>query len=391
MNFSDTVRLSWRQIMRSKQRSLLSVLAVAIGVTSVAVIASCGNFAAKEVSGQLRALGVDGMVVYRQKGREEGLPDSMAERLEALPDVDCAVPLNISVGSVFLRDTWENTAIVGTGERIADALHLELCHGRMPDASEIEHGSMVAAIDEAMALKYYRRTNVVGKTLRVKSGDTEAEYEICGVIKEKTLGLEAFLGQKLPYIVYIPHTTIQGGNGKTAQLAVRCGEDSSTETAVSSIINTVSDRDGNTDYAVENISAYIERAEAVAQILSVFAAGVGCIALLVAGVGVMNSMLASGELRRRETGIYLAIGAARRNILSEYLCESVMLTFAGGVCGTAAAVMILASLRFVGLRIGLSAGMLVISLAVTAASGLIFGLVPAIRASAMQPVDALRE
>jgi len=389
MKTADIIRLSVRQLIRTGRRSLLTIIAVAIGVLSVVLIASCGNRAADSVSQELRALGVDGLVVYRNPSADGSteLPDNLGENLmKSVENIELAVPMNVSVGSYTLRGEKRTAAIVGSGYAIENALHLELLWGRFPTEAEINSGAPMAVVEAGIAEEVYGRSNIVGKTIQITMGDYQSEFTICGIIKGQKAGILSVLGENSPDFIYIPYTVETGGKGKAEQMAIRCKENFLSEETEQEI-QKVLEREGRTgEYKVENICAYIERIESISQILSVFATCVGGIALLVAGVGVMNSMLASGELRKRETGIYLALGARSEDVLEGFLCEALLVSILGGICGTVPACVVLTVSG-----IGISWQSCVAALGVTILCGLLFGLAPAFRASRMQPVDIMRE
>ncbi|MDD6876706.1 MAG: ABC transporter permease [Clostridiaceae bacterium] len=393
MTAGDIFRTGLRQLLRAKGQSRLTILSVAIGVFSVVLIASCGAYASERISGELRGLGIDGLVVYLKESDLPGVSSGLgAELQEAVGGIDAAAVLNVGVGVAELRGDNENAAILGVGEGIADALQIELLYGRMPDESDIRRAAKVAVVDEALARRYYKRANIVGKTLLLKSGSSEETYRICGVTRSKMTGFEAFLGENMPFFVYVPYTASPGFDGVIHQFAVRCAKTQTPE-SVSAEILAYLDSAHHTDgeYAVENISGYIDRVERIAEAVSVFLAAVGAVSLVVAGFGVMNNMLSVQALRRREIGILLAVGALQRDILACYLCESVLLCAAGGICGAAACAVLFGFAALFGFVVPIHAGMLLAALGVTAACGVLFGFVPACRAAALEPMDALRE
>lgn len=393
MSWTDAVRLSVRQAVRARAQSRLTVLSVAIGVFSVVLIASAGRFASECISKELRGLGVDGLLVYLKESDRAGLDAGLGETLmREVPGVAAAAPLNVGIGLCSVHGESENAAVLGVGAGIGEALRMELLHGRLPDAADVRLGERVAVVDEKLALDYYKRVNIIGKPLTVKSGNAEEKYRICGVVRAKSLGLESIAGGNLPYTVYVPYTSAPGSGGDIRQIAVRCAEGVRTDELarrLSEYLNTRHGADG--EYAVENISGYIERVEAVAGLVSGFLTAVGGVSLLVAGVGVMNSMLSAQTMRRREIGIFMAVGAQRRDVLLCYLCESALLCLSGGVAGAACCGLFLAALRGFGVAITLHAGMLAASVGVTGVCGILFGFVPAYRAATLEPVDALRE
>ena len=393
MRLRDVLHLSFLQMLRGRGQSRLTVLSVAIGIFSVVLIASCGAYAARAVSTELHGLGIDGLLVYLKDPARPGLDETLGDSLVREVDgVETAVPINVSVGACSIHGTTEGAAVIGVGEGIGDALHLELLYGRLPDAADVERAAHVAAIDETLALQFYKRVNIIGKTVTVRGQNAEETFEICGIIRARSAGLALLTGGSLPHVVYVPYTAAPEYDGLIRQVAVRCSGGESPDAAadrIRSYLDTRHARDGS--YAVENISGYIERVERITQVITVFLTLIGGIGLLIAGFSVMSSMLGAQALRRREIGIYLSLGALRRDILRCYLCESVLLCGIGGVIGTAACCAVFLGIRLLGVRIPIQLGMLAAALGMTAACGLLFGFIPACRAAALEPMDALRE
>ncbi len=393
MNFRDTIRLSAVQVLRGRGQARLTILSVAVGIFCVVLIASCSVFASGIISSELRGLGIDGLLVYLRESADGGLDAELGPILtQRVRGIETAVPLNVGIGVCSAHGIAENAAVMGVGEGIGDALHLELLYGRLPDAADVRGAAHVAAVDEKLALQFYKRVNIVGKTITVIQDDAVSEYTVCGILQADTSAFELLSAGSVPHVVYVPYTAAPDYDGAIRQIAVRCAAAADTRVVADDLrryLDLRRTRDGS--YAVENISGYIDRAESIAGAVSVVLSALGGVSLLVAGLGVMNSMLSAQALRRREIGVWLSVGALRRDILRCFLCEAVLLCLSGGVLGAAAYCLIVFALRVAGIAVPVDLAMLAASLGVTGVCGLLFGFLPACRAASLEPIDALRD
>ncbi len=161
-------------------------------------------------------------------------------------------------------------------------------------------------------------------------------YEIVGVIRSQTEALNAMIGTNIGAFVYVPYTAVNESADESGidQIAIRCKDDvepSATARAAETYMSRTSPTDGR--YVAENITGYLERVKGIVRLIKLLVTAIGGISLIVAGVGVMNGMLAGIEERRREIGIYLAVGAIPRDIIENVLLEAVFICVLGGCAG----------------------------------------------------------
>lgn len=391
------LHFSMRGVMRGKAKMTLSALAVAIGVSFVLLISSLGEAGRQSIIGQLEQIGISGLTLYADTPATTGtLTAEDASYVEKHVDVvDCAMPVNIEYGGYKLKN-WQGSAVIwGIGNQLDRIMNLNVSFGRLPNGTEIEYGVRVAVIDDILAKKVYKRDNIVGKSITLSLGGREEAFKIIGVIRSQKNGLSQLVGESIPEFVYVAHTVLADmtGSDKVDQIAVRCMSGVQPEKA-GQVITQVMNRHHRTKagYAIENISGYREKLNSVVSLVSLLISAIAAISLGVAGLGVMNSMLSSTSERRREIGVCMAIGAQRRDIAVCFLLEATIVCAIGGLFGVlSGTLMSVAVSSYLSIAPMIKWEHILISEMISSIFGLFFGVVPAIRASGLDPIFALKE
>jgi len=389
MHWCDLLRCGWQQLRRSGMSAVLAILAVAIGVASVVAIYSSGVSACSAVKEELGQLGGNLIFMYAREN-STGIDPALSKILEAdVEGVQKAVALNLSMGSFSISTQNGKAALVASTEGLDEILPLELLYGGLPTAADIRESSRVAVIDEHLAIAAFGRSNVVGKTIQLRTNGHTGNFTIVGVMAPLTEGLDSILGYKIPALIMIPYTAFGNGNRDMVRYLMVSG-DGSAEISTE-IINEIEKYNLSGAVGIENIGAYISQAQNVLGVVSVFILLIGCIALLIAGCSVMSSMLSLVKSRRHEIGVYMALGASSRTITALYLTESVILCLLGNLTGLSgyAAVSLICALM--GNPLPISAGVLVGISAAMFVEGLLCGILPARRAARLEPMQILME
>ncbi len=397
MRFMDMLYFSLRGVMRGRAKMTLSALAVAIGVSSVLLISSLGEAGRQAIVGQLEQIGISGLTLYADTPATSGtLTASDVSLVEkCVSEVVCAMPVNIEYGGYKLKN-WQGSAVIwGVGNDLDQIMNLKVSYGRLPNSTEIEYGVRVAVIDDMLANKIYKRDNIVGKTIALSLGSCEEHFKIIGVVSSQKNGLSQLVGESIPEFVYVPYTVLSGMTGSDSidQIAIRCMSGAQLDKTGQTITKVMNRRHRTQEgFAIENISGYRDKLNSIISLISLLISAIAAISLGVAGLGVMNSMLSSTSERRREIGVCMAIGAQRRDIAVCFLLEASIVCAIGGLFGVLSGTLLsVAVTEYLSIAPMIKIEHILISEMISTFFGLFFGVVPAIRASGLDPIFALKE
>ncbi len=392
MRNRDVISISIRNIFRLKLKSALTVLSIGIGVAAVYTILSLCSMGEVYIDGEIDRLGIDGLTLYNKGSIDRKIDLSVGEFLENEYDfIDSTMPLVATYSSFKIKGESRNALLLGVDHNLPQIMGINLLHGRSFSNNDITHSQQVAIIDKKLAQSVYKRDNIVGKKIRLTLGNFQRDFEIIGVIESQKNMLDGISGGKIPELIYVPYTSL-GTNqlDKVDQIAIKCSENTDVAVAASIINDKMNSRIGD-EYAVENINGYISQVKGLISTVSILLSSIAAISLIVAGIGVMNRMLSSVVERKNEIGIWIALGAKKKDIFKIMLCESIFLCIIGGLVGGAV------GLTFVGIIQVASIGKFSIDFAVFAFPigfsmliGIIFGIIPSKQASNLSPVELLK-
>ncbi len=394
MKARDILRFSLLNAFRGRLRTALTVFAAAVSVAATILVFAVGMFAQNAVSEQLDALGISGVSVYPKKvAADGGLRLDASDAVTVMNEVegvDNALAVVIRYGSYTMKNWQGNAVIFGTGAGLGDLLDVEMLYGRFCDESDLRGSANVVVVDEEFAETVYGRSNIVGKTMTLTAGSSR-EFTVVGVISSQNGGMLPLLGDALPHFFYVPISTLSGMCGKDGADQLLIGSDD--PAAIGDVIALLERvHAAPNSLRSEDISGLREDINGVTRSVGLFITAVGGISVLIAGIGIMNTMLSTAAERRREVGIYMSLGARRRDIVLGFIVEAGVISTLGAAVGAAAAY---AALYVAGrvFSLDLAPKLLYIAAAVTVAAccGALFGVLPAVRASKIDPIEALRE
>ena len=389
----DIITGSVRTLFRKKGRTMLTLLGIIIGAASVIIINNISSLGNSAFVNEVNSLGMGGLSVTLKK-QSASLAGNELSEIEALPFVENAMPLMFESTDAYIRGKKNPVFLWGIDKGAKETIDLKILNGRFLNSGDISSASKTCMIDSTLAESCFGTDRVTGKTMVINSGSTGSEYKIIGVIKTGGGILQNMMGSYIPNFVYLPYTTMQEnlGSSNYTQIAVRLKENADSESAATSIIKTLERSTGSRGaYTVTDLSKQKESISNLINIFTLVLTAVGVISLFVAGLGIMNVMLVAVSERTKEIGIKKALGAPKIYIVSEFLAEAALLTLTGSIVGIAFGTFVSwLGAVIVGLTLKPDFGIMLTVTVFSIVVGVIFGIYPAMKASKLKPVDALR-
>ncbi|BCV25512.1 ABC transporter permease [Gelria sp. Kuro-4] len=387
MEFVTAVSLAWEGIVNNKLRSLLTMLGVIIGVASVISMVAIGAGTNEQVTQRIQSLGSNLLTVQvGGRGAATSLRYDQVMALSELAHVSAVAPAVTGSATVKYGNKSQDTSIEATNADYASARNVTVQSGRFLSALDITFHHKVALVGTEVAQELFGNTNPVGQRLLVNG----IEFTVVGLLESKG----GSGGMSLDNRVLIPLTSanlvLGGQNIRTIYVqADSPGTVDEVEAAVSDwLLKRFRDEDA---FRVFNQADMLATVNEVTKSFSLMLGGIAGISLLVGGIGIMNIMLVSVTERTREIGIRKALGAKRRDILNQFLVESMVLSGSGGVLGLGAGVAFCFALeRLFQIPTRLAVLPAAVAFGSAVLVGVFFGLYPARRAADLNPIDALQ-
>ena len=390
----DFLMAGIRSLLGKRSHFFLTFFGIAIGVFSVLTISAVGAAGQAVIGGELEKLGFDCITVSPSQKELNTLGLSELTAVSGLEEVAVATPLNASLGRAVMRDYSGEVLLCGVDQNAGKIIQMVLLNGRFFQESDIAAGENLCVVDETLAYAFYRRTNIVGKTMTLSVDQGTEDFTIIGVVSGEGNVLKNLAGEYVPSFVYIPYTAHQSlcRSSTIDQLFIKAAPGVDPFAAGKKVTGLLDVSAGYKNlYRYENLAVQKERLDHILTGATLALSAIGGISLLVSGLSIMTIMTVSVRDRTREIGIKRAVGAQTKHILAEFILESILLTIAGSLLGILASeVLSLAAGRLLGIAFPVGMNMIVGTLLFSAAIGAIFGVRPALLAARLRPVDALR-
>ena len=399
MFIREALKFSVEALRANKVRTFLTALGLVIGNASVILVVTISITGRDYILDQIRAVGSNIIYGgYQAGGNAQATADAdfvkisdiQAVRQELGNRIVAATGVMTSYDSMLIEGKEKDIKVIGSDEHYASVRNLKLLAGRFLDSSDVALRQKVALLTEKLAKRLYgSQPSAIGQTVKIH----QLEFTVIGTFKERT---ESFgLSELSNETILIPITVIRYFTPveriDPIYVQAKTAEDVEPLTqAVRQIIES-RHRPGAL-YDIENLSSILDAAKKIALILSIVLLLVSAIALVISGIGIMNIMLVTVTERTREIGLRMAVGASRREILDQFLTEAILISVAGGAVGILIGISVPLGIRFFtdDLRVPLSAISVVVAFAVSVIVGVVFGIIPANRASRLNPTEALR-
>jgi len=397
MDLKETLSVSIDALRANKLRAMLTSLGVIIGSASIVLVVTVALTSRKFVISQIEAVGSNLVWVELVRGSEKAQPLSHEITMEDLRAVKDTIPEVTQVSgisdlqlSVVAQGVVRPVTLIGVTPGYREMRRLLVLRGRYLDSVDMEMRSKMCVITPQLAKRLFGQDNPVGRDLHVG----ELIFTIIGVFKERveTFGLSDIQTES----VLIPFGLIKYYTGvntlKVLDVQAATPDDvPSVERQVTRLLH--SRHPSAAEYNVQTLTAILKAARDISLALTIVLIVIAFIALLISGVGIMNIMLVTVTERTREIGIRKAIGAARKEIMYQFLTEAFLISGGGAVVGILIGLLVPVIVQFFlpgNLRVPVSTMSVVLAFVVSCSTGLFFGYLPANQAAKLQPIESLR-
>lgn len=390
MSVRDLFRMAVGGLRENRLRTALCALSVAVGAAALLLIAALGLMGQQKLAEGIRTLGVSGLTVYvDDRGAGQALSAAVADTMaQAVAGVECAMPIKALSGTVRAGHAGEDVLFLGVDERLGEVMQLDVLAGSLLTRAQAQAAQPVAVVGDDLAQALYGRDNIVGRTIRLRLGGCDQDFTVCGVVHAQTSALGTAVASLAPHLVYIPYGCLATQTQSADQVFVQCLSGADLSAVSGRISRYLTDRvqvDGTV--RVQNMSGIAETVNRMAELGVGLFVAVGGVALCVALLGVMSGMLAAAQEKTGEIGVLLAIGAQPRDIRRLFLLQSTLLCAVGGLMGAGGVLALLRAAAVDTPALWLTAALLALCVACGAAAGLL----PAVRAARLDPIEAMRK
>lgn len=415
MNITESLKIAVKCIKSNWMRSLLTMLGIIIGISSVIMIIGAGTGVRDYIVGLIEDMGSNAVLVSvdttSATDNDYITLDDVENIKNKVNGVERCSPMLMGFGRATIdKSATEATAmLIGVNSDVQFALTNSCEYGRFFTDEEYNANAPIAVVGTNSAQQAFGYEDVTNEYVTVSSSGKSMKIKICGVANldalASTLGGSSSMsnmftsagGDKTIIALFLPCTTLTQITGAKANLGsvfVIAKDGYDYDAVGNAAVNYLKSAHGNYSnsmYTAQNMATYVDIVNIIMSVLTAFIACVGAISLIVGGIGVMNIMLVSVTDRTSEIGLKKAIGARKRRILFQFLTEAAVLTSIGGLLGVLGGIIMAQVISRVSQTpVAISIPAIIFSVVFSMVIGIVFGLLPSVKAANLNPIDALR-
>lgn len=396
MRYADLISLSYRTVLSHKLRSLLTALGIIIGIAAVVVLTSIGRGIHSFVLAEFTQFGTNLISVHPGKTTTFGVsgatistvrPLVLADviSLSKVENIIAASPLVQGNARIEAKDKQRRTNVLGVGSAVPEIWRIKVVSGRFLPAEE-SNPRAFAVLGNKLAAELFGAANPLGQRIRIGSD----RFRVIGVMEKKG----QMVGFDMDDTIYIPAAKALELFDRESLMEIHLLYNANARVAEveKAIKRNLIARHGSEDFTLVTQNQMLKSMDSILSILTLAVAALGSISLLVGSVGILTIMTIAVSERISEIGLLRAVGAERRTIFQMFLCEALALSAAGGFCGVLLGITIVKALDAVlpALPVELAWAYIVAAFVVSLLIGVAAGVVPAMKAAQMEPLEALR-
>jgi putative ABC transport system permease protein len=398
MIFLELFKQAFDSLRANKLRSFLTMLGIVMGVFSVIAIMALGNATESYITSEFEKIGANTFTIYNKGDditRDEWLTlDDINALIANIPGIRNIASISQYGGQIRMDSKTQRAFISAVTSQYKNFAVIEMAAGRFINNFDDTARAKVIVVDETFAKRYYNKVDIVGETINIRIGQYNIKAKIIGVVSSEDAFISEFAGEQIPVIVYMPIRTIQSVTNQTrlGSIMYSLEKDADVRLVNNKIIGLLERMHRKKDiYYIQSMQDIQKMFTDVIGVITAVLLVIAVITLIVGGIGIINILLVSVTERIREIGIRKALGALKRDIVVQFLLESILMTgFAG----------------MIGIILGITAGNLIsawikippavdiktviASFSMSVILGLVFGVYPAKKAADLDPIEALR-
>ena len=402
MNFSESLKQAFESLKANKLRSVLTMLGIVMGVFSVITIMAIGSAAEAYMNSQFEKIGANTITItYKTRNidKRDGLRLQDMDAIKKIaPEIKNIATYVQRMGTLRINDKTRDAIVIGVSSQYRSFELIDMAYGRFISDFDISARTKGVIVDQMFVKKYFREgADVTGETITLKTpSGTSVNLRIIGIKASGNDLFESMMSNdNIPAMIYMPITTVQSlypNSDILESVVVSVVEKDKLKEVGDRIINNLEMKHGNRDIYMAQNSADMQKA--ISDVLGVISSVllvIAIITLIVGGIGIVNILLVSVTERIREIGVRKALGAQKRDIILQFITESIIMTGLSGLVGILIGVIaggIISSLIKIPPIVDLK--VILMAFLGSVALGLIFGVYPAKRAADLDPIESLR-